>query len=233
MFDHLGYGFHRYSTDKKWLVPHFEKMLYDQAMLTLAYLKAYEVTGRDTHAHTAKEILDYVLHDLRSPEGVFYSGEDADSEGVEGKFYLWQKSEVQENLPAREAEIFISAYNLAEEGNFLDEATKELTGTNILHRLSSSDETLAQDLGISKEEISNLLNRAKEKLYELRKKRVRPQLDDKVLTDWNGLMISALAYAGRVLDNTEYIQYAEKAANFILDQMLDSNQNLLHRYKDG
>ena len=233
MFDHLGYGFHRYSTDKQWLVPHFEKMLYDQAMLALAYLEAYQVTGTDTHASTAKEIFNYVLRDLHSPEGVFYSGEDADSEGVEGKFYLWQVSDIRDNLPAREAEVFIHAYNLEKKGNFPDEATKQLTGTNIPHRLSGSDATLAGDMGISRKEIRELLSSSRERLYNIREQRTRPQLDDKVLTDWNGLMIAALAYGGRILDNTAYIQHAENAANFILDNMLDSNNHLLHRYKDG
>jgi uncharacterized protein YyaL (SSP411 family) len=233
LFDHLGKGFHRYSTDKEWLLPHFEKMLYDQALLSLAYLETYETTNDQFFAETAREIFSYVLNDLRSPEGVFFSGEDADSEGVEGKFYLWTESEIREALTEEEAEIVLRAYGLKSEGNFLDEATRKLTGENILHRLGSSDEELAESMNLASAELRERLQAASEKLLAIRKSRVRPELDDKVLTDWNGLMIAGLAAGGRILDDAGYTRAAEQAADFLLTTMRTSQDQLLHRYKEG
>ncbi|MCF8039990.1 MAG: thioredoxin domain-containing protein [Desulfohalobiaceae bacterium] len=233
VFDQLGFGFHRYSTDKEWLVPHFEKMLYDQAMLSLAYLEAFEATGNAFYADTADEVFSYVLRDLTSLEGVFFSGEDADSEGVEGKFYVWSTSEIRDILPEKEAEVVIKAYNLKDEGNFRDEATRQLTGRNILHQLSTDLLKTAGDLGLSFEDVQILLDQARRKLFAAREKRIRPLLDDKVLTDWNGLMIAALAFGGKTLEREDYSLAASRAADLLLEKMRDNEGNLLHRYKDG
>ena len=230
LFDHLGGGFHRYATDREWLLPHFEKMLYDQAMLSLAYLEAFALTGTEVYAETAREVFSYVLRDLRSEQGLFFSGEDADSEGVEGKFYVWTMDEIRDLLSAEEAEAVIQAYHLQEAGNFRDEATKQRTGENILHQLDLSGQK-APD--IPEDRFEKTLTQAREKLFNARQKRVRPQLDDKVLTDWNGLMIAALAAGGRILRSDEYTRAAERAADTLLDTMLEPEGGLLHRYKDG
>jgi hypothetical protein len=222
IYDHIGFGFHRYSTDSDWLVPHFEKMLYDQALLTLAYLETYQATNKKEYANTAKEIMMYVLRDMTSPEGAFYSAEDADSEGEEGKFYVWSKKEIEEILGADKAESFSKLYNVNVDGNFLDEATKIKTGKNILHLQFGSTNTSNFDLESTRKQI-----------FEVREKRIRPHKDDKVLTDWNGLMIAAFANAGYILNEPKYIQVAEKAVNFILNQMKNSDGRLLHRYREG
>jgi hypothetical protein len=233
IFDHLGYGFHRYSTDREWLVPHFEKMLYDQAMLALAYLETHQATGDELYAATAREIFTYVLRDLRSGEGVFCSGEDADSEGVEGKHYVWSEAEIRELLTSEEAEAVIGIYNVRQQGNFRDEATRELTGANILHRLQGDPARIAQGLGLSPEGLRELLDRAESKLLAAREKRVRPLLDDKILTDWNGLMIAALARGGSTLSEPGYTEAAERAARFLLQTMRNERGELLHRYRGG
>jgi uncharacterized protein YyaL (SSP411 family) len=222
IYDQIGFGFHRYSTDSDWLVPHFEKMLYDQALLTLAYLETYQATNKKEYANTAEEIMMYVLRDMTSPEGAFYSAEDADSEGEEGKFYVWSKKEIEEILGADKAESFSKLYNVNIVGNFLDEATKIKTGKNILHLQFGSTNTSNFDLESTRKQI-----------FEVREKRIRPHKDDKVLTDWNGLMIAAFAKAGYILNEPKYIQVAEKAVNFILNQMKNPNGRLLHRYREG
>jgi hypothetical protein len=233
VFDHLGYGFHRYSTDKEWLVPHFEKMLYDQAMLALAYLEAYRATGDSFYADTAEEVFAYAMRDLLTGENVFCSGEDADSEGVEGKFYVWREAEIRDLLSPEEAEAVIGIYNVRQEGNFRDEATGRQTGANILHRLSGDPVRTAETLGLDQEGLQDLLEGARGKLFAAREKRVRPLLDDKILTDWNGLMVAALAHGGRTLPDPVYTDAAEKAAAFLLETMRDKEGNLLHRYKEG
>jgi len=222
IYDHIGFGFHRYSTDPSWLVPHFEKMLYDQALLTLAYLEAYQATGNEEFATTAKEIMTYVLRDMTSQEGGFYSAEDADSEGEEGKFYVWSKEEIEEILGVEDAEGFSKIYNVNVNGNFLDEATRRKTKKNILHLTTSSTE--AQN---------NHIKSLRDKLFEAREKRIRPHKDDKILADWNGLMIAAFAKAGYIFNDPKYIQIAKKAVTFIFDQMMDSEGRLLHRYREG
>ena len=222
IYDQIGFGFHRYSTDSDWLVPHFEKMLYDQALLTLAYLETYQATNKKEYANTAEEIMMYVLRDMTSPEGAFYSAEDADSEGEEGKFYVWSKKEIEEILGADKAESFSKLYNVNVDGNFLDEATKIKTGKNILHLQFGSTNTSNFDV-----------ESARKQIFDVREKRIRPHKDDKVLTDWNGLMIAAFAKAGYILNEPKYIQVAEKAVNFILNQMKNSDGRLLHRYRDG
>jgi len=222
IYDHIGFGFHRYSTDSNWLVPHFEKMLYDQSLLTLAYLETYQATNKQEYANTAKEIMTYVLRDMTSPEGAFYSAEDADSEGEEGKFYVWSKKEIEEILGAEKAEEFSKLYNVTITGNFLDEATRVKTGKNILH------------LNLGSTNSSNFdLEPARKQIFETREKRIRPHKDDKVLTDWNGLMIAAFAKAGYILNKPKYIHSAKIAVNFILNQMKNSEGRLLHRYREG
>jgi uncharacterized protein YyaL (SSP411 family) len=222
IYDHVGFGFHRYSTDEHWLLPHFEKMLYDQALLTLAYTEAYQATRRREYANTAREIIAYVLRDLTAPEGAFYSAEDADSEGEEGKFYVWTAAEIKALLPDDDARWVASKFNLRPEGNFLEEATGQATGDNVLH-LSAP---------LAPEEYRQW-DRIRDQLLSQRENRVRPQLDDKILTDWNGLMVAALARAGQVLEMPEFIAHAENAARFLLGTMQDEHQRLLHRYRDG
>jgi len=222
IYDHIGFGFHRYSTDPDWLIPHFEKMLYDQALLTLAYLEAYQATGTEDYAKTAKEILAYVSRDMVSPEGAFYSAEDADSEGEEGKFYVWSKDEIKELLGEKDAEVFSNLYNVNVSGNFLDEATREKTGKNIVHLRSNFLDTPTIDIEL-----------VRKKLFEAREKRIKPHKDDKILTDWNGLMIAAFAKAGYILNDDKYIQVAEKAVKFIVDHLKNSEGRLLHRYRQG
>src|SRR6056297_2159098 len=182
IWDHVGFGFHRYSTDARWLLPHFEKMLYDQAMLLLAYTEAWEITQEPLFKETAHNIVDYVEECLMDKEGAFYSAEDADSEGEEGKFYVWESGEIRDILDSDDAEKFLGLYQFEEEGNFLDEATHQKTGKNIPH--------LKREMAPEKKDsVSRILK----KLKKHRENRIRPQLDDKILTDWNGLMIAALA----------------------------------------
>jgi uncharacterized protein YyaL (SSP411 family) len=232
MYDQIGFGFHRYSTDPEWLLPHFEKMLYDQAMLAMAYTEAFQATGKSDYEQTAHEIFTYVLRDMTSPEGDFYSAEDADSEGKEGKFYVWTEAEIRELLRPEEAKLAIRVFGIEPGGNFTDEATQERTGANILH-LSQPLAAAARDLKIPEAELVSQLTGIREKLFTAREARVHPSKDDKILTDWNGLMIAALAKAGRVFDDAEYIAAAERAADFILSTMRDADGRLLHRFRDG
>ena len=232
IYDHIGFGFHRYSTDDRWLVPHFEKMLYDQAMLAMTYTEAYQATGKEEYATTAHDILAYVLRDMTEAEGGFLSAEDADSEGVEGKFYVWTMDEIRGLLDGSEAELVSEVYRVAGEGNFHEEATGQLTGSNILHMRQTLVQT-ASRLGIPLEELETNLNRAREKLFRAREKRVHPHKDDKILTDWNGLMIAALSKAAQVFDRPEYADAAMKAADFILTTLREPDGRLLHRYRDG
>ena len=219
IYDQLGGGFHRYSVDDHWLVPHFEKMLYDNALLTTAYLEAYQVTKDPEFAMTATETLDYVLRDMTSAQGGFYSAEDADSEDIEGKFYVWSLDEVRQHLSEKEFSIFRDTFNLTERGNFHahrtgDEVTDKrlgppaLTG-NILHLKPEVDLKI-----LEKDEIKSALR----KLLLLRGKRIRPHLDDKILVSWNSLMISALALGARVLGEPRYLKAAVKGLEFILAQ---------------
>ncbi len=216
--DQLGGGFHRYSTDARWLVPHFEKMLYDQAMLMMAYAEGWQATGNQSFAATARDIADYLLRDMHDAGGAFYSAEDADSEGVEGKFYVWSADEIQTVL-GKDADTFMQAYGVETAGNFADEATHRKSGDNILHRSAPVD--LAAFAA------------GREKLMAVREKRIRPFRDDKVLTDWNGLTIAALAFTGRALNEPRYVQAASKAADFILSHLRDDQGELLHRWRAG
>ncbi len=231
IFDHVGYGFHRYSTDERWILPHFEKMLYDQAMLTVAYAETYQVTKNPFYKKVVEEILEYVQRDMTSKVGGFYSAEDADSEGEEGKFYVWSYEELKDIL-GEDFNVIRKVFNATEEGNYREESTGKLTGKNILYMKKSLDE-LAKELKMSVEELEEVVNRARKKLFEVRKKRVHPLKDTKILTDWNGLMIAAFSIAGQVLDREEYVETAKKAADFILEKMKTEEGFLLHRYKDG
>ncbi len=231
IYDHLGFGFHRYSTDREWLLPHFEKMLYDQALLSIAFLEAYQATGQSSFADTAREIFAYVLRDMSGREGGFFSAEDADSEGEEGRFYVWSAAEIQSIVGEEDAALFCKAYNIRREGNFFDEATRRLTGKNIPH-LTMSTEALAQMTGAEHRELGDRLSKIREKLHQVRYKRVHPYKDDKVLTDWNGLMIAALAVGGRLLDSGSLTEAARKAALFVLTR-LKKDGRLLKRYRQG
>ena len=232
IYDHIGFGFHRYSTDEKWLLPHFEKMLYDQALQAAAYAEAYQVTGTTLFKQTAQEIFTYVLRDMTAPEGGFYSAEDADSEGVEGKFYVWSISELQQALTPQELERILKMYNLRREGNFHDEATGAQSGANIFHLSRPLTDDAVDDTGINLDTRDGL-EAIRKKLFNVRKKRIHPLKDDKILTDWNGLMIGALAIGARIFRNKQYLQAAIRAADFILSCLCDRNGRLLHRYRDG
>jgi uncharacterized protein len=232
IYDHIGYGFHRYSTDAKWLVPHFEKMLYDQALLTIAYTDAYLATKKEEYRKTASEVLDYVLRDMSGPEGGFYSAEDADSEGEEGKFYIWSHKEIYALLGPSDSDLFIKVFNITVDGNFIDQVTNERPGANILH-LNKALEQTAADLNMSGQDLHNRMSAALRKLFSVRSKRIHPHKDDKILTDWNGLMISALSRAAWSFHRPDYAEAAGKAAAFVLDRMRTPEGRLFHRYRNG
>ncbi|MHA1266888.1 MAG: thioredoxin domain-containing protein [Candidatus Helarchaeota archaeon] len=237
IFDQVGFGFHRYSTDYFWLVPHFEKMIYDQALISLAYTEAYQATRKEEYKRTVSEILSYVLREMTHPQGGLYSAEDADSVDkygklVEGKFYLWRDSEIRELFDEAMAKFIIKIFNIKKGGNFLEQATQQRTGENILH-LTKSITELATEFKLSEEELLHRIEQVRIKLYAVRAKRPPPNKDDKILASWNGLMIAALAKAARILNDPSYSQTAEKAVNFILTHMVRSDKRLLHRFRDG
>jgi len=229
--DQVGFGFHRYSTDAHWLVPHFEKMLYDQALLLMAFTEALQATGREAYREGAEQIATYVSRDLSAPEGGFYSAEDADSEGEEGKFYLWSRSEL-EALLGEDAALAGEYFGVEADGNFVDEATGRRTGANILHLPRPHDEA-ARALGVDEHALRSRVESIRDRLLDARAVRTRPHLDDKILTDWNGLMIAALARSGRVLGRADYVERAERAAEFIAARLADAEGGLRHRYRDG
>ena len=231
LFDQLGFGFHRYSTDAQWFLPHFEKMLYDQAGLALAYLEAFQATRRGEWAVTARRTLEYVLRDLTGPEGGFYSGEDADSEGVEGKFYLWTRDEILQALGREEGDLFCRVFGVLPDGNCRDEASGESTGGNILHIPRPFPE-VATFLGLPEETLQERLEASRRILLAKRDTRIRPGRDDKVIVGWNGLMISALARASAALGDERFVRAAERAADFILSVMRPAGR-LRRRYRDG
>ncbi|MDJ0836224.1 MAG: thioredoxin domain-containing protein [Acidobacteriota bacterium] len=233
IFDHVGFGFHRYSTDEEWLLPHFEKMLYDQAMLAMAYLETYSVTGEEAFAGVAREIFTYVLRDMTHEEGGFFSAEDADSEGEEGKFYTWTFDELEEVLGAEDADLYRKIYRFERGGNFHDEATHELSGVNIPHLGAQDMAAWSARLECSVEALTRRLNDMRERLFVVREKRIHPLKDDKVLTDWNGLMIAALAMGGRVLGEERYTQAAVRAAAFAEKYLRDDQGNLVKRFREG
>ncbi len=262
--DHVGYGFHRYSTDARWLLPHFEKMLYDQAMLMLAYAEAWLATGDGEFRRTAEETAAYVLRDLTSPEGAFYSAEDADSEldGArgEGLFYTFTLADIEEacapldvgnvvgsdvghgvgNGPVSDAgpahisdaDLAARAFGCTAYGNYEDEATRSRTGRNVLH-LPRTPGELARDLGLPQREVEERLEAARAALFDLRARRPRPHLDDKVLADWNGLAIAAMSRCAQAFDAPHLAEAAAAAADFVLSRMSTPEGRLLHRWRDG
>jgi len=220
LFDHIGFGFSRYSTDGKWLVPHFEKMLYDNALLAYAYTEAYQATGKDIYKDIARKVFIYVLRDMTSAGGGFYSAEDADSEGEEGKFYLWRPEEVKEAAGEEDGKFFCDWYGIKPAGNFEGRSIPNLIGRDL--------EILYKDKALA-----GRLDGIREKLFMYREKRIRPHRDDKILTSWNGLMIAALALGGRAFCSDEYIEAAEAAYGFIQRNLVRSDGRLLARYRDG
>ena len=225
IYDQIGGGFARYSVDEKWLVPHFEKMLYDNAQLIHLYLDAYLVSGDEKHADVVRDIIRYLKRDMTHKDGGWYSAEDADSEGQEGKFYCWTKKELEQLLTEDEAKIVIRHYGITEEGNFEDHSHPEpLKNLNVLSIV---------DPKLSKEDLS-LLTSAKKKMEEVRAKRIRPHLDDKILSSWNGLMLGAIARAYAILGDAQYLALAEGNHDFILKEFWDSKtKTMYHRWRDG
>jgi uncharacterized protein YyaL (SSP411 family) len=226
--DHIGFGFHRYSTDERWFAPHFEKMLYDQALLAMAYAECFLATGKAEHRRTAEEILLYIMRDMTDAAGGFFSAEDADSEGIEGKYYLWTLREIETLLGEDDARLVVDLYGVETAGNFAD----EIAGANILH-LRRPLEKAAEELGVGTEELRLRLGRIRTVLLDARVRRVHPHKDDKILADWNGLVIAALSLAARAFGVDAYAAAAEKAARFALDSMSTEGGDLLHRYREG
>ena len=223
IYDQLGGGFHRYSTDARWLVPHFEKMLYDNAQLARLYLHAYQATGEELFRRIAIETLDYVAREMTDAGGGFYSTQDADSEGVEGKFFVWTVAEIVELLGRDDAALFCAYYGVTEEGNFED--------ANILH-VARPAEVVARELGVSSEELMRAVERGRRVLFDAREGRIKPGRDDKALAAWNGLMLTAFAEAAAVFARADYRQLAERNADFLLTQLRRADI-LLHVFKDG
>ena len=223
MYDQLGGGFHRYSVDAQWLVPHFEKMLYDNALLSRLYLHVFQLTKDDFARRIAQETLDYVVREMTDPVGGFYSSQDADSEGVEGKFFVWSREEIIDALGEDDGKLFCEYFDVTERGNF--------EGMNILHVPSSREDT-ARRLDVSVEKLSKVIDEGRRKLFDIRERRVKPGRDEKVLTAWNGLMLGSFAEGAAILNRTDYQQVAEANASFLLDQMQNGNL-LLRTYKDG
>jgi uncharacterized protein YyaL (SSP411 family) len=240
MHDQLGGGFHRYSVDEAWFVPHFEKMLYDQAQLAASYLEAFQITGDETLAGAARGILDYVLRDMTAPEGAFYCAEDADSaadaahphEKAEGAFYVWSWSEIEQLLGEERATSFAYRYGVERDGNVASDPHHEFAGKNILFAAHTVAET-AGHFGKAEPDMAAELHQACDLLFAARAARPRPHLDDKILTAWNGLMITALAKGGMILDEARYTDAAARAADFLLARMRRADGILLRRYRDG
>lgn len=224
MYDQLGGGFHRYSVDERWLVPHFEKMLYDNALLSRIYLHAYQIGGDPLYRRIVEETLDYVLREMTSPEGGFYSTQDADSEGEEGKFFVWTPHEVDALLGPEDGPLFRAYFDVTAAGNF--------ESHNILHVDHSLEKVAAQE-DVTVEHLSEVIERGKKILFEARERRVKPGRDDKILTAWNGLMLASFAEAGAVLNRPDYVQAAVRAADFVLTRLRDDTGRLLRSHKDG
>lgn len=224
IYDHIGLGFHRYSVDETWTVPHFEKMLYDQAMLAYAYTEAYQATHEELFARTAREIFAYVTERMTSPDGAFFSAEDADSEGVEGKFYLWEWDEIQAILSKEEMDIAAAVYRIDKSGNYFDEASGRKTGKNILRLHCAVNETAGA---------LSMVENIRRKLSSAREKRTHPHKDDKILTDWNGLMIAAFAKGYEVFGDSAYLSAAQRASLFLQKNLSAPAGRLNHRFRAG
>ncbi|NDC24732.1 MAG: thioredoxin domain-containing protein, partial [Proteobacteria bacterium] len=225
IYDHLGGGFHRYSTDKRWFVPHFEKMLYDNALVTQLYLEAFQATQKVQYAKTARETLDYVLRQMTHSQGGYFSTEDADSEGIEGKFYVWSLSEVESILDKETAQLFCEAYGITKHGNWEE--------NNILH-LPTELSQFCQNKNIELAWLEDSLEKAKRKLLDQRNHRIAPNRDEKIIVSWNGLMIEAMAFSFQVLGDTNYLESAQRAAHFILDDLQQTEEGHLHHsFQEG
>ncbi|RDE11640.1 MAG: thioredoxin domain-containing protein [Candidatus Thorarchaeota archaeon] len=232
LFDQIGYGFHRYSTDSEWNRPHFEKMLYDQALLVISYAEAYQATKNEEYASVVREVLTYVNRDLRDPGGAYYSAEDADTENQEGRFYLWSLSQLQDALSPDEFNAFRHRFDITPEGNYQEETTEDHTGRSIPHIKQPLTAT-ADVIGVSTAQLLKMLASAREKLLAARYKQARPNRDEKILADWNGLMIAALAIAARAIGENSYVESAQQAAEFILSRLRSQDGGLLHTYRAG
>jgi uncharacterized protein YyaL (SSP411 family) len=224
IFDQIGFGIHRYATDRTWLVPHFEKMLYDQALMTIAYVEMYQATRDSVYKKVAEEIIEYVLRELKGPEGGFYSAQDADSEGEEGKYYTWKETEINQ---VDNAELIKAVFDIRKEGN-----VPQSQGQNILHIKTPLSE-YANRFKIPRLKLEKILEQARRRLLKMRTQRVHPTTDDKILTDWNGLMVAALSKAGSIFNTDKYIKAAEKAVAFILTTMKKDESTLYHRFRDN
>ena len=224
LYDQLGGGFHRYSVDNYWLIPHFEKMLYDNALLSRVYLEAYQATGSALYRSVVGDTLDYALREMTRPSGGFYSAQDADSEGEEGKFFVWRPEEIEGVLGKEEAEVFCRFYSVTEEGNF--------EGKTSALFIQKPPRVFVEELGITEEKLFEVLRRGRAKLFAERERRTKPGLDDKILTSWNGLMIGSMALTGRILEHPPYVEEAGKAADFILNNMRDE-RGLLRSHREG
>lgn len=233
IYDHLGGGICRYSTDSEWLVPHFEKMLYDQGMVSAVYLDGFQATRNKQYADLAADIFDYVMTDLQSPEGGFYSSRDADSEGLEGAFYIWQVEQIKSILGEKDGQLFCDYYDVSPRGNWFESRGHAPAGAkNILH-IDVPAKTFAQSKGVDLDDFNKKLKTWRKQLLKVRAKRIEPGLDDKILTGWNGLMIAAMAKGGRVLNEPRYTQSAARAADFILKKMCTPQGRLLRSHRNG
>ncbi|HSE99446.1 MAG TPA: thioredoxin domain-containing protein [Nitrososphaeraceae archaeon] len=227
--DHIGGGFSRYSTDERWLVPHFEKMLYDNALLIQLFAELYQATKRDYYLGLIKKTIGYLVREMTffngNNECAFYSAQDADSEGVEGKFYIWTKNEIKEKITDNQKfELFCDYFGITQGGNF--------EGKNILN-ITKSIESLSKQYNLSMDKVELVLNESLEILFKVRNTRIPPEKDEKILTSWNSLMISAIVSAYKVTDNPEYLNYAKKTINFIENKLLYDGNRLKHTHKDG
>ena len=223
IYDHLGGGFARYSVDQHWLVPHFEKMLYDNAQLATTYLRAWQVTGEKTFLNVVEATLSFLIREMNHPDGGFFSSLDADSDGIEGKFYVWTTDEIRDVLAENEINLFLEAYGVTEQGNF--------EGANILHR-KAEDPALAKHLGLSEEEVNQILRKSREKLFTARQARVAPSSDDKILTAWNGLALTVFAEAAQATGREEYISVAQATASFVLNELFHEGR-LKRSWREG
>jgi uncharacterized protein YyaL (SSP411 family) len=225
MYDHIGFGFSRYSTDERYLVPHFEKMLYDNSLLAMTYLEAFQVTGKPQYAEVAEQIFTYVLRDMTDAKGAFYCAEDADSEGVEGKFYVWTLKEILQVLGEDAGALYAELYDITEEGNFESRSIPNLIDTEV--------EAFAARKQMDLSELKQQMEASRQKLFDHREQRVHPHKDDKILASWNGLFIMALAKGAKALQKPSYAEAAKRAVDFILQEMRREDGRLLARYRDG
>lgn len=226
IYDHIGFGFARYSTDQQWLVPHFEKMLYDNALLAYVYLEAYQATQKEEYCKVAEAVLTYVMRDMVAPQGGFYSAEDADSEGIEGNYYVWTPQEIHDILEFEEADLFCKVYDITGCANFENKSIPNLIHTSHIH--------ICHEFGISREELDERLENARSKLFAAREQRIKPHKDDKILTGWNGLMIAAFAKAFQILKRPAYRETAAQAIECVLTKLRRRQDGRLYaRYRDG